>query len=93
MSPLCTIPITSPKGLIPYYVTMLKKTGFVERRVNGLVNAKDYPTMFKKTGFVEKRGNRLVNPFSNRISFKIGLKPSIPPVYYYYQQLTTIVTW
>ena len=41
---------------------MLKKTGFVERRVNGLVNPTDYVTMLKKTGFVERRVNGLVNP-------------------------------
>ena len=29
----------------PYYVTMFKKTGFVERRINGLVNPMNYPLL------------------------------------------------
>ena len=77
---------------------MLKKTGFLKRWVNGLVNPTDlrisfkiglnypgvhYVTMLKKTGFVERRVNGLVNPTDLRISFKIGLNYPGVPVYYY----------
>ena len=38
---------------------MLKKTGFVERRVHGLANTKDYVTMFKKEGLTVWGGHPL----------------------------------